>query len=162
MNTKLIEIVHDNCSGCRLCEMVCSLHHEQECSTAKSRIKIVKDEEFGNDAVLQCTQCAEAYCIESCALGALSRDGQTGAVLVDSGLCNGCEACVVACPLGAMFIDEDKGVVFKCDLCGGDPECVKNCYRKALTLKEDDIASSGRKSLMEATTGRLAKMQVAS
>lgn len=162
MNTRLIEVVHDNCAGCRLCEMMCSLHHEQECSTTKSRIKIMKDEEFGDNVLLQCTQCAEAYCMESCPLDALSRDGQTGAVVVDSQLCNACGVCLVACPLGAIFEDEDKGTVFKCDLCGGDPECVKSCYRQALTLKEEDIASPTRKRRMEATIGLLEKMKVES
>ena len=151
---KLIKISHSNCVGCRLCVMICSLVKEGECSTTDSRIRIIRDEEFGNNLVAVCTQCAEAYCVESCPVAALSRDSATGAVLVDGELCNGCQACVVACPLGAISYDEERDIVFKCDLCGGDPECVKFCSRDALTLKETDIDSSERKSFM-VETGKL-------
>ena len=40
--------------------------------------------------------------------------------------CIGCLACVDACPFGAIQINPD-GDVLKCDLCGGDPVCVKYC-----------------------------------
>lgn len=149
---KLIEVSHDKCVGCRLCEMVCSLGHEGECSTTKARIRIFRDEEFGNNLVSLCMHCAETYCAESCPLGAISRDAKTGAVLVDNKLCNGCEACLVACPLGAMSFDREKEVAFKCDLCGGDPECVKWCTRGALSLKETGFASPVRKSFMDETS----------
>jgi len=148
----LIEVLHDKCVGCRLCEMVCSLVHEGECSTTKSRIRIFRDEEFGNNLVSLCIQCAEPYCVESCAYGALSRDGETGVVLVDDKLCSGCEVCLVACPLGAVSLDKEKDIVFKCDLCGGDPECVKVCSREALVVKDVDPASPDRKSFMEETS----------
>ena len=156
---KLIEVSHSKCVGCRLCAMVCSLVHEGECSAAKSRIKIFRDEEFGNDLVSVCMQCADAYCAASCPSGALSRDQKTGAVLVNAELCNGCEACVPVCPLGAISLDWDKNVVFKCDLCGGDPECVKFCSRGALILKETDIASPERKLFMTESSRLLAQVQ---
>ncbi len=156
---KLIEVSHSNCVGCRLCEMICSLVHEDECSTTRSRITIVRDEEFGNNLVSLCIQCAETYCVESCPLAALSRDPETGAVLVDEQLCNGCEVCIVACPLGAISYDQERAVVFKCDLCGGDPECVKICSREVLILKEVDITSSARKSFRDETAKILLKIR---
>ena len=155
---KLIEVSHDNCTGCRSCEMVCSLTHEQECSTTKSRIRIVRDEEFGNNVISSCMHCAEARCMDTCATGALGRDPDTGAVLVDKDLCIGCEACVDACLVGALSMDRDKGVVFKCDLCGGDPECVKWCNREALVLQESDIASPARESSMLETAKLLSQL----
>ena len=155
---KLLEVLPDKCVGCRLCEMVCSLSHEGECSTAKSRIKIFRDEEFGNNLISVCLQCADAYCVESCAYGALSKDDKTGVVLVDDELCNGCEICITACPLGAKSLDREREGVFKCDLCGGDPECVKICSREALAVKDIDPASRGRKSFMTETTELLQQM----
>jgi Fe-S-cluster-containing dehydrogenase component len=104
-------------------------------------------------------QCADAYCIESCAYGALSRSNKTGAVLVDDQLCNGCEACVVACPLRALSLDKEKRIVFKCDLCGGEPECVKVCSREALIVKDTDPASHERKSLIVQTSKALSQME---
>ncbi len=156
---KLIEVYPSNCTGCRCCEMVCSLQHEQECSTAKSRIKVLRDEEFGNNLVSLCMQCAEAYCIESCPTEALRREEETGAVLVNNELCNGCEACVIACPLGAISLDMEKDIVFVCDLCGGYPECVKICNMEVLLVNEVDLASPARKSFIKETSKLLSKMQ---
>ena len=155
---KLIEIVHNNCVGCRLCGMICSLTHEGECSITKSRIRIVRDEEFGNNLVSLCIQCADAYCLDSCTFGALSRDEKTGAVVVDDKLCTGCEECVAACPVGGPSLDKDRNIVFKCDLCGGDPECVKFCSREALILRDIDPASPDRKSFMEETSKLLSQV----
>ena len=149
MMVKLIEAISDKCTGCRLCEMACSFHHEKECSTAKSRIKILKGRQWAFDCPLLCIQCAEAPCIESCPTNTFHRDDETGVVLVDAEACNGCEACLVVCPLNALFLDSEKGIVFKCDLCGGEPECVKVCTRDAIVLEEEDIASPARKAFME-------------
>lgn len=155
---KLIDISHNNCVGCRLCEFVCSLVHENECSTTMSRIRILRDEEFGNNLVSLCMQCEEAHCLNSCAYDAISRDEKTGAVLIDSKLCNGCEACLVVCPVNAVFFDKQKNLAFKCDLCGGDPECVKFCSRQALKLKETDFTSPDRKAFMTETSKLLSSV----
>ncbi len=155
---KLIEISHSTCVGCTLCEMVCSLTHEGECSTTKSRISIVRDEEFGNNLVSLCIQCADTYCVKSCPSESLSRDPKTGAVLVDENSCTGCEICVTECPVGGISYDKEKGVVFKCDLCGGDPECVKFCSRGALTFEDTDIETPERKSFMSETEKLLSQV----
>lgn len=155
---KMIEVFHSNCTGCRSCEMVCSLIHEQECSAAKSRIRIVRDEEFGNNVVSLCMQCADAPCMESCPSEALHRGRETGAVLVDGERCTGCAACIGACPLGALSLDREKTIVFKCDLCGGDPECVKWCNRGALVWSEVDPKAPDRVSRRRETVELLLHM----
>ena len=155
---KLIEVSHSKCTGCRSCEMVCSLTHEQECSTAKSRIRIVRDEEYGNNVISLCMQCADASCMDSCPGEALHRHPETGAVLVYDELCIGCEACVEACPLGALSLNREKAVVFKCDLCGGDPECVKWCKRGALACTEVDAGAPERESLRTETVKLLSQV----
>jgi Fe-S-cluster-containing hydrogenase component 2 len=38
----------------------------------------------------------------------------------------------VFCPFGGIGIDVRQGKVIKCDLCGGDPVCVKFCDPEAL------------------------------
>jgi len=142
---KLIEISHDNCVGCRLCEMVCSLSHEGECSTTLSRIKICRDEEFGNNLVALCIQCPDAFCLESCPSDAISRDNKTGAVLVDPDSCTACEACLDACPVGAIYLNTQTNTIFKCDLCGGDPECVKFCSTEAIKYLEETAELEARR-----------------
>ena len=155
MKMKLIEVHPENCVGCEICEMVCSFHHEQECSVTKSRVKVLHDSiRWAFDQPLLCIQCAESPCIESCSVGALSRDEATGVVVVDA-ICNGCGECIPACPLHALALDEKNGVVFKCDLCGGDPECVKWCNRGALTLEEVDLDSPARKAFVDESSKRL-------
>ena len=154
---QLIEVQAGNCTGCRLCEMACSLVHEGECSTARSRIRVFRDEEFGNNLISVCLHCADPCCIESCLYGALNRDSATGVVGVDTRLCIGCGDCIVACPLS--ILDKDRATVLKCDLCGGDPECVKVCFSGALVLKDLDPGAPARKSLRDETSQLLQQMQ---
>jgi Fe-S-cluster-containing hydrogenase component 2 len=40
--------------------------------------------------------------------------------------------CITACPFGVISLHPEKHVAIKCDLCGGDPECVKHCPTGAL------------------------------
>lgn len=125
------------CTGCRLCEMVCSLQHEHECSTEGSRVRIIRDEEFGNHRIEVCIHCGEVWCIASCPTGALVRTESSGIVCVNTELCNGCGECVKACPFKGIIQNRKDNTVIKCDLCGGDPECVKVCFPKALELNSE-------------------------
>ena len=65
-------------------------------------------------------------------------DPNTGAKVIDHEECILCEACVTACPYGAIRIIERSGEtkIIKCDLCKGDPECVKQCESGAILFKE--------------------------
>jgi len=56
-----------------------------------------------------------------------------GVVYVDEELCTSCGECVEVCPFGVMRMEEKA---FKCDLCGGDPTCVKFCPMKAIVYEE--------------------------
>ena len=155
---QLIEVQASNCTGCRLCEMACSLIHEGECSTSRSRIRVFRDEEFGNNLISICLHCADPCCIESCLYGALHRDTETGVVGVDTTSCIGCGDCIIACPLSVL--DKERATVLKCDLCGGDPECVKVCFSGALLLKDLDPGSPVRKTLREVTSRQMQEMLV--
>ena len=42
---------------------------------------------------------------------------EQGIVFIDNRLCIGCKACVEACPFGAMQFDEGREIAVKCDLC---------------------------------------------
>ncbi|MGA8242981.1 MAG: 4Fe-4S binding protein, partial [Desulfobacterales bacterium] len=51
---------------------------------------------------------------------------------VDYTVCIGCRTCVSVCPFGAMNFNTIDRKVIKCDLCDGDPQCVRFCEVKAV------------------------------
>ena len=40
--TRVLAVDYEKCTGCRLCELVCSVRHEGVSNPARSRIRIVK------------------------------------------------------------------------------------------------------------------------
>lgn len=132
---KRIVVHQDVCSGCRACQVACVAQHEGRFGTAQARIRVVKDEPRGLDRPQVCRLCRPAPCLAACAAGAIYRDGRTGAirVRVDSEpACTGCGACVPACPFGMVALHPETGRALICDLCGGDPACVKRCATEAI------------------------------
>jgi Fe-S-cluster-containing dehydrogenase component len=81
-------------------------------------------------------RCEDAACEAACPRHATFRNYTTGAMEVDAHRCIGCLSCVFACPFGATFVDQEDGRVLKCDLCDGDPTCVKVCPTAAITYEE--------------------------
>lgn len=41
---KIIAIDPQNCNGCRVCEMICSLHRQKECNPERSQIRVIRQE----------------------------------------------------------------------------------------------------------------------
>lgn len=125
-------IIHnpDLCSGCRTCEVVCSTYHEGISSPILSRIQYEKFEMGGYITnIFLCKQCDGPECLYACPTGALHVDEKTGARVVDPDVCIGCQMCIAACPVVPPRVRFNKTTnkAFKCDLCGGDPQCVKFC-----------------------------------
>lgn len=116
------------CSGCRLCEVACSIKHERAIWPAASRITVY---EYlpGRPTPVYCVQCPDYPCVSACPFGALKVNEGTGAVVVEESLCTLCGRCIEACPGGVPKIVKEKPHVLICDLCSGDPECVKACER---------------------------------
>jgi len=107
---------------------------------ARARLQIVKDEITGVDYPVICRHCDKPKCMEACRFGAIKRDAETNAVLIDHALCVGCRNCLSACPFGAIRIDPKTGDVVKCDLCGGEPRCAKMCKQGAIMYVEKNLA----------------------
>lgn len=114
------------CSGCRRCEIACSMHHEGWMWPEASRVRVFMPFP-GLEVPHLCAQCKDYPCIDSCPVDALSSDPITGAVLVDSEACISCSACITACPgqIPTLHPENNKAII--CDLCDGEPECVKVC-----------------------------------
>jgi Fe-S-cluster-containing hydrogenase component 2 len=129
---KILFIDPEKCTGCRLCETACSLHHEKVVNPSLARIHVAKWETAGLYIPVVCVQCESPICQTVCPVKAISRDEKTGAVVIDSNVCVGCRLCALYCPFAGVQIDLKKGRVLKCDLCGGAPICAKFCDPQAL------------------------------
>lgn len=146
MSKKVITIDPNRCTGCRVCELACSLKKEGACSPLLSRVRVITVEKEGLDLPFLCLHCADAPCAIFCPVMAISEDEKTGAVVVNDDLCIGCGACIVACPFGVIFLDpQTKGKrILKCDLCNGEPDCVRFCESRALDFVRREKVSEGK------------------
>jgi anaerobic carbon-monoxide dehydrogenase iron sulfur subunit len=136
--SKVLVIDYHKCTGCRLCELVCSVVNEGVSNPARSRIRVMKWEAEGLYVPMSCQQCMDAPCVNACPVKALKRDDTLNRIVVDYDLCIGCRMCVSVCPFGAMNFDVIDRKVFKCELCGGDPQCARFCEVKAIEYREPD------------------------
>lgn len=114
------------------CVLACSLQHGNTIGPANSMILPVSLKKQVINLPVVCRQCAKPLCADACPMGAISRNTETGAMIVDSELCIGCGACMIACPLGGISVNAEAGHAVKCDLCGGDPLCVQFCGYDAI------------------------------
>lgn len=141
---KILRTDATKCTNCQLCMLACSFHKTSEFNPARARLSIVGIPENGYVQVV-CRQCMKPVCAEECPVDAIYRDQDTGAMIIDYELCIVCRQCIDACPLGGPAVDPVEDSVIKCDLCGGDPECVKQCSYDALSYTEDfDFAMDKR------------------
>lgn len=123
------------CTGCRVCEMICSLFHEGAVNPEKSLVRITDNYDQSLFEPHLCQLCQPPDCVNACPLNALQQDPATGLIKVDASLCDGCMACVEACPYDAIWWSDELERLFVCDRCGGDPQCVQVCYRQVLKLE---------------------------
>ena len=142
---KALYIDHEKCTGCRLCELVCAVKHYGISNPARARIKVMKWEQEGVYVPMSCQQCQDAPCQNICPAKAISRDDEMSRVMVDYDKCIGCRLCVAVCPFGAMSFNVIDKQVLKCDLCDGDPQCVRFCDRKAVDFVSPDEVSIDKK-----------------
>jgi carbon-monoxide dehydrogenase iron sulfur subunit len=137
------------------CMTACSTHHEGRTSFSSARLQIIRHEghaitrmEEEDELIFSlniCQQCDEPICASVCPTGSIRRDPLTAAMIIDPKRCVGCRTCLMACYFGAISYSEKKKQVFKCDLCGGDPRCVRFCQPKALTFVPVEQAPMGKR-----------------
>ncbi len=74
----------------------------------------------------------EPECVTVCPTRRLHKFAD-GTVQIDKAKCIGCQFCVMACPYGVRYLNEEERVVEKCTLCeqitaqGELPQCVSQC-----------------------------------
>ena len=133
---KKIFVNEEKCTGCRICELVCSVKNESVYNPELSRIIKLLDGLPENLSTIVCQQCPDAPCIESCPVSAIYSDDKKGIVKIDLDKCIGCKKCVQACPYNAMFFNEKIKKPFKCEFCGGEPACIEKCPVDAISVLE--------------------------
>lgn len=134
--------LEDNCMGCGLCEVACTVEHSASRDVRKGfrgpekgQTRIWVERKGSASFAIQCRHCEDSPCITACMTGAMEREPETGAVLVDEEKCVGCWMCIMACPYGVISRSErGREVAIKCDLCPGreTPMCVVACPNRAL------------------------------
>lgn len=135
---KRIIVDVDRCSGCRLCEAVCSFAHENLFGSSASRITVVKEDAFGFDLPVMCWHCSRCLPMETCPSKALKRK-TGGLIYANEEECIGCGKCVETCLVGAIKLHPERHTPLICDQCGGKPICVRKCPTKALTYSETNV-----------------------
>ena len=156
------------CIGCYACQLSCKAEHGTPPGVFFARV--LKQEEGTYPSVRQlflpvlCNHCEEAPCVDACPTGA-SFKWDDGVVDIDHDKCVGCKTCMMACPYGNRYFNDQAqhyfpqgptdyerarmsrhqtDVVMKCDFCrqrrgeGKLPACVANCPTIARTFGDLD------------------------
>lgn len=132
-----LEVFEGKCAACGVCELTCALKHFKVNNPKKAMIRaeMILLEDDVRVHVKVCRLCEEKPCIRTCPIGALKFNGRW--VEADEAVCTLCKACASACPFEAVFFHCDIRRPLMCDLCGGDPQCVKMCPTEALKVVND-------------------------
>ncbi len=118
------------CNGCNDCMSACARAKAQSEDFVHSRIQIVPSE--GGFELAMCRQCGDPECVLNCPAAALAKNEASGVVEWDGSKCVDCLLCTLGCAYGGIAYDAPAGHVVKCDMCGGDPACVRACAHGAL------------------------------
>jgi len=133
------------CTGCRTCSVACKSWH----GLPPGPLKYLRVYEYESGSFpevrlhfqwVPCYHCEEPACLATCPTGAIYRENDFGAVVIDSAKCDGCRLCYEACPYGAPVFESDAADARaqKCDMCitrlreGESPICVAACPTRAL------------------------------
>jgi len=125
----------DKCDGCRECEKACVKAHPNAVASGKSRIIITKEGSEKPTAAM-CVHCETCPPSELCPSALLEFHDEGKYWTLDEHRCFACMSCIPRCPFGGIFFEGAFGVetAYTCDLCAGDPACIKACPKGALTL----------------------------
>jgi Fe-S-cluster-containing dehydrogenase component len=139
----------DMCIGCEGCIIACKVENSLDkicgvrVDTVGGAHKDTPQGKFPNLSMyylpVHCMHCSNPSCMDACPEEAIYKRPD-GIVIIDQDKCNGCQACIPACPYGALIYDDDRNAIIKCILChhridqGLEPFCVICCEAEAIFL----------------------------
>lgn len=151
-----LEIDHDACIGCFLCEDAChainSRPEEEGRSSNSEDRSLIHIHSFmpgPYHVVWSCLGCPDIPCVRACDYyaspfshqKALHIDERSGAITLEKNACAGCERCIEACQRDGGDVlrwDNRDFITGACHLCGGDPVCVSVCPERAIRVVDVD------------------------
>ena len=121
-----VKVNKSKCTGCLICEVTCSLLNTGQVQRDASAIRVKLghlDHELHQPVV--CRQCKKMMCMKS-------EKKETDERLKQTYFWKGDHRKKEDCAFDALFAFGDK--LIHCNLCGGEPECIKSCPTGALSL----------------------------
>lgn len=129
---RLFVVDVNRCVGCQLCMFACNRRFGGG-GLAKSAIGVRSAGGFERGfVVIVCRACENPPCMKVCPVDALEKR-QGGGVILNPSKCIGCKLCVSACPIRAVFWDEELNKPNICVHCG---YCVNYCPHEVLSIEE--------------------------
>ena len=136
----------NKCVGCLACSVSCKVINNVPVGNYWNKVLRVGPNPRKKDGqwpdvytyflTVQCQHCENPECVHVCPTEA-SHKMPDGTVQIDKSKCIGCQFCVMACPYGVRYLNEEERVVEKCTLCeqrvaqGDLPQCVAQCGGRA-------------------------------
>ena len=123
------------CTGCLLCEITCSLLNTGKLQREASAIRIkLADLTDSIHEPFVCRQCKKMKCLNS---EGVEFDEEERSKFVWKKMDR-----IENCPFNSIFVFMDK--IHHCNLCNGDPECVKSCPTGAIYIDDKQEESTNR------------------
>ena len=120
MNKRLgLVIDQERCIGCEACTVACKLENkslgywiqvETQNVTQKDTPAGIYPDLRMNFLPHLCNHCVEPPCVSSCPNEALVKR-EDGPVVLNEIYCNGCKACINACPYDIILYNQEKNII---------------------------------------------------